>query len=120
MFISTLTQADHDCKNSPERPVSAQQQSTVGSLANSPPNSEPAVTTIERQSPPATDENALLAAQLATTVAVVVDTEERPSLSYKDLIIEAIESSPERRLKLSEIYQVCSFHSNQAGRLFLF
>lgn len=35
------------------------------------------------------------------------DKEERPSLSYKDLIIEAIESSPEKRLKLSEIYQVC-------------
>ena len=34
------------------------------------------------------------------------EKEERPSLSYKDLIIEAIESSPERRLKLSEIYQV--------------
>ncbi|KAI3410951.1 hypothetical protein GPALN_003034 [Globodera pallida] len=33
------------------------------------------------------------------------EKEERPSLSYKDLIIEAIESSPERRLKLSEIYQ---------------
>ena len=39
---------------------------------------------------------------------------ERPLISYKDLIIEAIESSPEKRLKLSEIYQVkttilCSF-----------
>jgi len=31
--------------------------------------------------------------------------EERPSLSYKDLIIEAIETSTEKRLKLSEIYQ---------------
>ncbi|KAL3091208.1 hypothetical protein niasHS_004142 [Heterodera schachtii] len=34
------------------------------------------------------------------------EKEERPSLSYKDLITEAIERSPERRLKLSEIYQV--------------
>uniref|UniRef100_A0A183C0P3 Fork-head domain-containing protein n=1 Tax=Globodera pallida TaxID=36090 RepID=A0A183C0P3_GLOPA len=37
------------------------------------------------------------------------EKEERPSLSYKDLIIEAIESSPERRLKLSEIYQVIKY-----------
>jgi hypothetical protein len=37
------------------------------------------------------------------------EKEERPSLSYKDLIIEAIESCPERRLKLSEIYQVIKY-----------
>lgn len=37
---------------------------------------------------------------------LINDKEERPSLSYKDLIIEAIESSSEKRLKLSEIYQV--------------
>lgn len=36
------------------------------------------------------------------------EKEDRPSLSYKDLIVEAIESSPEKRLKLSEIYQVSS------------
>uniref|UniRef100_A0A183C6G6 Fork-head domain-containing protein n=1 Tax=Globodera pallida TaxID=36090 RepID=A0A183C6G6_GLOPA len=40
------------------------------------------------------------------------EKEERPSLSYKDLIIEAIESSPERRLKLSEIYQVAERFQN--------
>uniref|UniRef100_A0A0N5B6L2 Fork-head domain-containing protein n=1 Tax=Strongyloides papillosus TaxID=174720 RepID=A0A0N5B6L2_STREA len=34
------------------------------------------------------------------------EKEERPSLSYKDLIIEAIETHPEKRLKLSEIYHV--------------
>ena len=38
--------------------------------------------------------------------ATAAATAERPSRSYKDLIIEAIESSPERRLKLSEIYHV--------------
>uniref|UniRef100_A0A915N5J4 Fork-head domain-containing protein n=1 Tax=Meloidogyne javanica TaxID=6303 RepID=A0A915N5J4_MELJA len=37
------------------------------------------------------------------------EKEERPSLSYKDLIIEAIESNPDRRLKLSEIYQVIKY-----------
>lgn len=31
---------------------------------------------------------------------------ERPALSYKDLIIEAIENSPSKRLKLNEIYNV--------------
>ncbi|CAG9530374.1 unnamed protein product [Cercopithifilaria johnstoni] len=36
----------------------------------------------------------------------MMEKAERPSLSYKDLIIEAIESSPEKRLKLNEIYQV--------------
>lgn len=43
------------------------------------------------------------------TVTNLAEKAERPSLSYKDLIIEAIESSPEKRLKLNEIYQVCSF-----------
>lgn len=37
------------------------------------------------------------------------EKEERPSLSYKDLIIEAIETHPEKRLKLSEIYHVSFF-----------
>ncbi|CAP32873.2 Protein CBR-FKH-9 [Caenorhabditis briggsae] len=39
-------------------------------------------------------------------VAATSDGFERPSLSYKDLIIEAIDRSPEKRLKLNEIYQV--------------
>uniref|UniRef100_A0A8R1HVU9 Fork-head domain-containing protein n=1 Tax=Caenorhabditis japonica TaxID=281687 RepID=A0A8R1HVU9_CAEJA len=38
--------------------------------------------------------------------AATSDSFERPSLSYKDLIIEAIDRSPEKRLKLNEIYQV--------------
>lgn len=44
-----------------------------------------------------------------SSLNLINDKEERPSLSYKDLIIEAIESSPEKRLKLSEIYQVIIF-----------
>jgi hypothetical protein len=49
--------------------------------------------------------NGLIAGLIAGS-SNVDEKEERPSLSYKDLIIEAIESSPEKRLKLSEIYQV--------------
>jgi hypothetical protein len=49
--------------------------------------------------------NGLLAGLIAGS-SNIDEKEERPSLSYKDLIIEAIESSPEKRLKLSEIYQV--------------
>uniref|UniRef100_A0A915PVE7 Fork-head domain-containing protein n=1 Tax=Setaria digitata TaxID=48799 RepID=A0A915PVE7_9BILA len=40
-----------------------------------------------------------------SSTPATVEKAERPSLSYKDLIIEAIESSPEKRLKLNEIYQ---------------
>uniref|UniRef100_A0A915CMH2 Fork-head domain-containing protein n=1 Tax=Ditylenchus dipsaci TaxID=166011 RepID=A0A915CMH2_9BILA len=38
------------------------------------------------------------------------DEDTRPTPSYKELIIEAIESVPEKRLKLSEIYQVIKYH----------
>lgn len=107
-FVKSHQQAQQlelpDSTTSPE--PSIQQQ--LRSLTSSPPSSEPPTTV----SPMATsDENAVLAAQLKSAVPVVDDKEERPSLSYKDLIIEAIESSPEKRLKLSEIYQVikCNF-----------
>ncbi|ETN79336.1 fork head domain protein [Necator americanus] len=43
---------------------------------------------------------------LSRAEAPRLESIERPSLSYKDLIIEAIESSPGKRLKLNEIYQV--------------
>lgn len=112
MLIRSAALSQTDSRRTPERPASAQQQhSATRSPSNSPPHSEPAITTTVANSPMATtgDENAVLAAQLANTVPVVADTEERPSLSYKDLIIEAIESSPERRLKLSEIYQVIKY-----------
>uniref|UniRef100_A0A7I4Z202 Fork-head domain-containing protein n=1 Tax=Haemonchus contortus TaxID=6289 RepID=A0A7I4Z202_HAECO len=42
----------------------------------------------------------------STAEPSVLEKSARPSLSYKDLIIEAIESSPDKRLKLNEIYQV--------------
>uniref|UniRef100_A0AC35F1R2 Fork-head domain-containing protein n=1 Tax=Panagrolaimus sp. PS1159 TaxID=55785 RepID=A0AC35F1R2_9BILA len=51
----------------------------------------------------------LVAGSSSATTASGDDKEERPSLSYKDLIIEAIESVPDKRLKLSEIYQVSFF-----------
>lgn len=98
----TIQQHESDSTTSPEPSLIAQQ--STRSLTNSPPNS-----TNSSDSPAATmatDENVILAAQLASTVPVIDDKEERPSLSYKDLIIEAISSSPEQRLKLSEIYQV--------------
>lgn len=54
--------------------------------------------------------NCMLPQQDDASMGVNLDEkEDRPSLSYKDLIIEAIESSPEKRLKLSEIYQVSEF-----------
>jgi hypothetical protein len=93
-----VQQLEPDSTTSPE-PSSQPQRS----LTNSPPG----LNTVE--SPIATDENPVLAAQLAAANAVVDEKEERPSLSYKDLIIEAIESSPEKRLKLSEIYQVPTY-----------
>lgn len=54
--------------------------------------------------------NCMLPQQDDASMGVNLDEkEDRPSLSYKDLIIEAIESSPEKRLKLSEIYQVIKY-----------
>lgn len=56
---------------------------------------------LSQPSPTADDEPAQ-----STTEPPRLENIERPSLSYKDLIIEAIESSPDKRLKLNEIYQV--------------
>ncbi|VDK56391.1 unnamed protein product [Gongylonema pulchrum] len=77
----------------------------------------PSTSTIERKSatPEAVHSTVNSPGDISTTIAAaessaVVEKAERPSLSYKDLIIEAIESSPQKRLKLNEIYQV-SFSS---------
>ncbi|KAI6191754.1 Fork head domain protein [Aphelenchoides bicaudatus] len=106
MFLLSSTLPQSNSSKSPERPASAQHHNATRSPSPSNlPHSEPTTITVPSPSMATGDENALLAAQLASTVPVS-DSEERPSLSYKDLIIEAIESSPERRLKLSEIYQV--------------
>lgn len=49
---------------------------------------------------------AVAGTEVSDTETPGLEKAERPSLSYKDLIIEAIETSPEKRLKLNEIYQV--------------
>ncbi|CAD5229426.1 unnamed protein product [Bursaphelenchus okinawaensis] len=63
----------------------------------------------QSHSPPGTGSSSLDEFLTARLAALPDEKEERPSLSYKDLIIEAIESSPEKRLKLSEIYQVIRY-----------
>ncbi|KAE9552695.1 hypothetical protein FO519_004101 [Halicephalobus sp. NKZ332] len=62
--------------------------------------------TVSAPSTPTSDQSSSALLASLTAAGSSEEKEERPSLSYKDLIIEAIESSPEKRLKLSEIYQV--------------
>jgi len=62
--------------------------------------------TVSAPSTPTSDQSSSNLLANLTAAGSSEEKEERPSLSYKDLIIEAIESSPEKRLKLSEIYQV--------------
>ncbi|KAI6173524.1 Fork-head domain-containing protein [Aphelenchoides besseyi] len=85
----------------------------VDVLRSSPSNVSPTISPPRSVGTPGTmeangEENTALVSQL-TIVNPPNEHEERPSLSYKDLIIEAIESSPEKRLKLSEIYQVIRY-----------
>ena len=65
--------------------------------------------TVSAPSTPTSDQSSSNLLANLTAAGSSDEKEERPSLSYKDLIIEAIESSPEKRLKLSEIYQVSLF-----------
>uniref|UniRef100_F1L0L2 Forkhead box protein F1 n=1 Tax=Ascaris suum TaxID=6253 RepID=F1L0L2_ASCSU len=109
-------------------PPSAEKAATIGSalelmdlinpsILRNTQNLQSVAPTIVRSPSPSTV-NSSTSAATATATAVtsapcvsgqetpIIEKAERPSLSYKDLIIEAIESSPEKRLKLNEIYQV--------------
>lgn len=112
-------------------PPSAEKAATIGSalelmdlinpsILRNTQNLQSVAPTIVRSPSPSTV-NSSTSAATATATAVtsapcvsgqetpIIEKAERPSLSYKDLIIEAIESSPEKRLKLNEIYQVRIF-----------
>lgn len=88
-------ETDSDDKLAPLE-ISESMSSLNGSLQTSP--------TITSKTPPANGKPMLQVIKPPGD-----EKEERPSLSYKDLIIEAIESNPDRRLKLSEIYQVIKY-----------
>ncbi|CAK5091329.1 unnamed protein product [Meloidogyne enterolobii] len=89
-------ETDSDDKLAPLE-ISESMSSLNGSLQTSP-------TIITCKTPPANGKSMLQVIKPPGD-----EKEERPSLSYKDLIIEAIESNPDRRLKLSEIYQVIKY-----------
>lgn len=72
----------------------------------SPSTMERNSTTPEPANPVAISPGITAATAESSSTTTTMEKAERPSLSYKDLIIEAIESSPEKRLKLNEIYQV--------------
>ncbi|ULT81915.1 hypothetical protein L5515_017576 [Caenorhabditis briggsae] len=88
-----------------EKPPSIQME-LLASTIQMPSASDAMMNTDSSTSPISSQPSPIQSPLQTPLVAATSDGFERPSLSYKDLIIEAIDRSPEKRLKLNEIYQV--------------